>query len=178
MLVSEIGQNRADFLEVNLKHRTLSKRKLHRSCLESAMTLAKHDLLSFRMLQINEFSLFTPISNFKAENVLPESEADLQVSDMKLGYDFGPARPWRSVPIGSHLDNFPSVVQDESWPRACPGARFQPHQAQSASPMTRLLSGSLSHGNSSVNIVTHWRHEHGILVMSVPQNIRCGPKAS
>jgi hypothetical protein len=49
---------------------------------------------------------------------------------------------------------------------------------QSASPMTRLLSSSLSHGSSSVNIVTHWRQEQGILVMSVPQNMRRGPNAS
>ena len=44
--------------------------------------------------------------------------------------------------------------------------------------MTSLLSSSLSHGNSSVNIVTHCRQEQGIFVMSVPQNIRFGPKAS
>jgi len=56
--------------------------------------------------------------------------------------------------------------------------RSQPHQAHSASPMTSRLSSSLSHGNSSVNIVTHCRQEHGILLMSVPQNIRCGPNAS
>jgi hypothetical protein len=40
------------------------------------------------------------------------------------------------------------------------------------------LSRSGSQGNSSVNIVTHCRHEHGIVVMSVPQNIRVGPNAS
>ena len=31
---------------------------------------------------------------------------------------------------------------------------------------------------SSVNIVTHCRQEHGIFVMSVPQNMRAGPNAS
>jgi hypothetical protein len=31
------------------------------------------------------------------------------------------------------------------------------------------LSGSDSHGSSSVHIVTHCRQEHGIFVMSVPQ---------
>src|SRR2546425_615824 len=35
-----------------------------------------------------------------------------------------------------------------------------------------------SPGMSSVNIVPHCLHEHGIRVMSVPQNIRSGPKAS
>src|SRR5713101_7068509 len=38
---------------------------------------------------------------------------------------------------------------------ACQAALSQPHQAQSASPMISLLSSSLSHGSSSVNIVTH-----------------------
>jgi len=71
------------------------------------MTLAEHDLLTFRMLQVNEPFLFTPVGNFKAENAPPEIEADLQVRDMKLRYDFGPARLWRSVPIGTHIDNFP-----------------------------------------------------------------------
>src|SRR5439155_18222644 len=56
--------------------------------------------------------------------------------------------------------------------------RFQPHQAHSASPITNSRSRPLSHGNSSVNIVTHCRQDHGILVMSVPQNMRCGPNAS
>jgi len=44
--------------------------------------------------------------------------------------------------------------------------------------MTRSRSWPFSHGSSSVNKVTHCRHEHGIRVMSVPQNIRSGPKAS
>ncbi len=49
---------------------------------------------------------------------------------------------------------------------------------QSARPMTRSRSCPESHGSSSVNIVTHCRHEHGMRVMSVPQNMRSGPKAS
>jgi len=36
----------------------------------------------------------------------------------------------------------------------------------------------LSHGISSVNMVTHCFHEHGMRVMSVPQKLRCGPKVS
>jgi hypothetical protein len=92
ILASEIGQNRAYILEVNLKHRTLPKRRLHRSCLESAITLAEHDLLAFRMLQVNKLFRFTPIGNFKADGVLPESEADVQVGNMELRYHFGPAR--------------------------------------------------------------------------------------
>src|SRR6185437_4896454 len=56
--------------------------------------------------------------------------------------------------------------------------RCQPHQAHSASPITSRLSGSLSHDSCSVNMVTHCRQEHGILEMSVPQNMRCGPNAS
>ena len=55
---------------------------------------------------------------------------------------------------------------------------FQSSQVQSARPMMSSLSFADSHGSSSVNIVTHWRHETGMRVMSVPQNIRSGPKAS
>ena len=44
--------------------------------------------------------------------------------------------------------------------------------------MTSSLSRPCSHGNSSVNIVTHCRYEHGIRVMSVPQKERCGPNTS
>ena len=43
---------------------------------------------------------------------------------------------------------------------------------------TRSWSRPDSHGSSSVNMDTHCRHEHGIRVMSVPQNIRSGPNAS
>lgn len=57
-------------------------------------------------------------------------------------------------------------------------SRSHPHQAHNASPMTKRLSSSPSQGSSSVNIVTHCRHEHGIFEMSVPQNMRCGPNAS
>src|SRR4029453_12554438 len=56
--------------------------------------------------------------------------------------------------------------------------RSHPHQVQIACPMMSALSVSDSHGIVSVNIVTHCRQEHGIFVMSVPQNTRCGPKAS
>ena len=48
---SQIGQNGADVPQVNLKHRTLAQGILHRACLESAVPLAKHDLLPFGMLQ-------------------------------------------------------------------------------------------------------------------------------
>ena len=57
-------------------------------------------------------------------------------------------------------------------------ARSQPHQAQSALPMTSSRSRPLSHGNSSVNSVTHCRQETGMRVMSVPQKYRVGPNAS
>src|SRR5437763_14311236 len=57
----------------------------------------------------------------------------------------------------------------------CPG--FQPSQSQTASPMMSALSAC---GIQSISwkCVTHCRQEHGILVMSVPQNSRCGPNAS
>ena len=60
---------------------------------------------------------------------------------------------------------------------AQPGS-FQPSQSQTARPMTSSRSRPLSHGISSVNIVTHCFHEHGMRVMSVPQKLRSGPKAS
>jgi hypothetical protein len=54
---AELRQKGADFLEVNLEHRTLPKRRLHRPGLEAAVTLAEHDLLSFRVFQINKLFL-------------------------------------------------------------------------------------------------------------------------
>ena len=81
--------------------------------------------------------------------------------------------------VSSRIGNLSHIVRNLV--QACDAgqpARFQPHQAQSASPITSSRSRPCSHGSSSVNIVTHWRQEHGILVMSVPQNIRCGPNAS
>src|SRR5437879_10006886 len=56
--------------------------------------------------------------------------------------------------------------------------RFQPSQSTIAPPITRSRSRPFSHGSSSVNIVTHCRYEHGMRVMSVPQNERSGPNAS
>jgi hypothetical protein len=44
--------------------------------------------------------------------------------------------------------------------------------------MISSLSFADSHGSSSVNIVTHCLYEVGMRVMSVPQNMRSGPKAS
>ncbi len=81
------------------------------------------------------------------------------------------------------------MIASSSVPRSLPGytsvvimcappLSFQPHQAHTAWPMTSSLSRSDNQGSSSVNIVTHCRHEHGIFVMSVPQNMRAGPKAS
>src|SRR5262245_65330388 len=55
---------------------------------------------------------------------------------------------------------------------------FQPSQSQTARPITSSRSRPLSHGISSVNIVTHCFHEHGIRVMSVPQKLRSGLKVS
>ena len=40
------------------------------------------------------------------------------------------------------------------------------------------LSASGSQASSSVKSVMHCRQEHGIREMSVPQNMRSGPKAS
>ena len=56
--------------------------------------------------------------------------------------------------------------------------RFHPHHLQIDSPITSGLSASLSQGSCSVNIVTHSRQLHGILDISVPQNIRSGPNVS
>ena len=63
-------------------------------------------------------------------------------------------------------------------PREIQPGRFQPSQSQTARPMTSSRSRPLSHGISSVNIVTHCFHEHGMRVMSVPQKVRSGPNAS
>ena len=58
------------------------------------------------------------------------------------------------------------------------GVGCQPSQLQTARPMISSLSCSLSQGSSSVNRVMHCRHEQGMRVMSVPQNMRSGPNAS
>ena len=78
-----------------------------------------------------------------------------------------PYRPRRVRPVGQR-----ESAVCISYPRS------QPHQSQTACPMMSALSSSDSHDSSSVNIVTHCRQEHGIFVISVPQNSRCGPKAS
>ncbi len=44
--------------------------------------------------------------------------------------------------------------------------------------MLNSLSCSVSHGSSSGNSVTHCRQEQGMRVISVPQNMRSGPKAA
>src|ERR1051326_2742099 len=49
---------------------------------------------------------------------------------------------------------------------------FHPHQSHTACPITSGLSRSGSQDSSSVNIVTHCRQEHFILLMSVPQNMQ------
>ena len=41
--------------------------------------------------------------------------------------------------------------------------------------MISSLSFAVSHGSSSVNMVTHCFHEQGMRVMSVSQNKRSGP---
>ena len=58
-----------------------------------------------------------------------------------------------------------------------PGS-FHPSQLQTARPMMSSLSRVDSQGISSVNMVTHCLQGQGMRVMSVPQNIRWGPKAS
>lgn len=55
---------------------------------------------------------------------------------------------------------------------------FHPIKLHSARPITNSRSLPLSHGISSVYIVTHCFQVQGMRVMSVPQNMRSGPKAS
>src|SRR5258708_33345421 len=102
----KIGKNRGDIPEVNLKHRALPKRGNHRPCLKPAVTLAEHNLLTFGMLQINKLFLFTPVSNFKADDVLPKNEAGFKVGNMEFRYDLSPAGFRRSVPVNTHIDTF------------------------------------------------------------------------
>ena len=56
--------------------------------------------------------------------------------------------------------------------------KSQASQLHRARPIISSLSAADSQGSSSVNRVMHCRQEQGIRVMSVPQNIRSGPKAS
>jgi hypothetical protein len=62
-------------------------------------------------------------------------------------------------------------------PLGHPGS-FQSSHVQRARPMISSWSRADSHGSSSVKSVTHCRQEQGMRVMSVPQNMRSGPKAS
>src|SRR6516165_4735911 len=80
---------------------------------------------------------------------------------------------WAGAALGNR-----SVRADLSRQLPAPAGSGQPIQLQTASPMTSSRSRPFSNGNSSVNKVTHCRQEHGMRVMSVPQNIRSGPKAS
>jgi hypothetical protein len=154
----EIGEGRANFLKVNLEHSALPKRRLHRPCFKSAVTLAEHDLLPFGMLQIDEFFFFTTVSNVKADDVLPENQAGVEIRDMKLRDDFRPPvfggafRPTLMSMTPNLLEKSIGAAPIDA---ACQAARSQPHQAHSAAPMTRSRSWPFSHGNSSVNIVTH-----------------------
>src|SRR5206468_5149750 len=73
---------------------------------EPAMPLAQHDLLALGMLQVNELLLVTPEGDVKADDVLPESQADGEVGNMQLGDHVGPAGFRRSVRFGAHIDIF------------------------------------------------------------------------
>ena len=55
---------------------------------------------------------------------------------------------------------------------------FQSSHSHIARPMTSSLSFADSQGNSLVKRDIHWRQGQGMRVMSVPQNVRLGPKAS
>lgn len=59
-----------------------------------------------------------------------------------------------------------------------PAGIGHPSHSQRARPMIHSRSCADSQESSSVNSVTAWRHGTGSRVQSVPQNIRCGPKAS
>ena len=48
----------------------------------------------------------------------------------------------------------------------------QPSHSLTPRPITHSRSAPWSQGSSSVNRLTHSRYEHGILVRSVPQNVR------
>ena len=74
-------------------------------------------------------SNFTPVGNLKTDDVIPEREADLQVGNMKFRHDFGPTRFRRSVPVGTHIDNFLAVFL--SVPFVC--TRKLPHSGVTVS---------------------------------------------
>src|SRR5438105_1188887 len=92
---SEPGQDRGGITEVELKHRALPERRLHRPGLEPTMPLAQHDLLAFGMLQIGEVFRVAPEGDAEADDVRPERQAGSEVGDMQLGDHVGPAGFWR-----------------------------------------------------------------------------------
>ena len=102
------------------------------------------------------------------------TEQRLDGGGLRLGHD----KPWAFSAHGAN----PSRQQHRlSAPRPYtvrPRRQgFHPSQLQMASPMMSFLSASGIQSISS-RWPTHCRQEQGILVMSVPQNSRWGPKAS
>ena len=89
-----------------------------------------------------------------------------------------PSAVIRQHRLGSVKFRTPAGVPHPSAQLLPPAGSGQPSQLHRASPITSSRSRPFSQGSSSVNKVTHCRHEQGVRVMSVPQNIRAGPKAS
>jgi hypothetical protein len=73
-----------EILKIDLKHDPLAKRVVQRPGFKATMPLAKHDLMSFGMLQVGKSFFRSFKSCLKAQNVLPEREASLKVIHMKL----------------------------------------------------------------------------------------------
>jgi hypothetical protein len=80
----------------------LAKRVVQRPGFKATMPLAKHDLMSFGMLQVGKSFFRSFKSSLKAQNVMPEREASLKVIHMKTTSQ-GPSTNFARCSI-IHLD--------------------------------------------------------------------------
>src|SRR6266571_533132 len=93
-------QHWCNILKIDLQHGPLAKRVVQRPGFKATMPLAKHDLMSLRMLQIDKSFFRSFKSCLKPQNVTPERQTYRKVIDMKLDDHARPTRSrWRAVGV-------------------------------------------------------------------------------
>src|SRR6266567_3086654 len=84
-------QHWCNILKIDLQHGPLAKRAVQRSGFKATMPLAKHDLMSLRMLQVGKSFFRSFKSRLKSQNAPPERQAFRKVIHMKLDDHTRPA---------------------------------------------------------------------------------------
>lgn len=69
---SQLGQDRLQACEIDLKHSTLPKREDERPRFESSMPLTEHELMALGMLKVNELFVRPLEGRIETEDALPE----------------------------------------------------------------------------------------------------------